>query len=489
MLRPLALATTAIVAFGAVSAADAACVEAPALDVTCTGATSTPIDDSRDGLSVTIEPGASLSTADRATPPLAMRGDGQVVSNAGTIENTDTRNNTNAIEVHGTGLSIVNDGIISSGDRAIHSLGGSGGLSVINNVGAEILSRRQTIRAEEPYPGASVTNHGTISATDGRALQLRGASATVVNTGTLRGGEEVIEGREGFSVTNTGTVALNGLSWDAATRTWIDSGATADEDGVQFASGTLENSGVILGSDDGIDVDEGTIHNMATGVIVTVGPDTIRDSGAIDVDARFEPSTGSADFRPAGPLSIVNEGYMEGSRGIVTEEGSASVLAIRNSGTIRGRSGKAIELSTLQGDTMIALFGGSRIFGEIVYGAGGTNTLEIGTFTDGATFQSKVDGSLGGLDVVFRSDFALSDFIAYALVADLMKLDVRAGAGQFRLNILGATGVEFGGTRYNPEAFATFLGDNGVAPIPLPATLPLLVAGLGGFAAMRRRRA
>lgn len=154
----------------------------------------------------------------------------------------------------------------------------------------------------------------------------------------------MVEAREDFTIENHGTIAIRGLEWDTTTRRWSIDGsiATDDEDGVQFASGTAHNYGVILGTDDGIDIDEGQVHNHATGVIVSTGSasDPMEGGSGIDVDETFEPTVG--DDRPAGPLTIINEGYIEGVRAIGTDVASTSEITIENSGTLR--AGPALPL-------------------------------------------------------------------------------------------------------------------------------------------------
>ena len=106
----------------------------------------------------------------------------------------------------------------------------------------------------------------------------------------------------------------------------------------------LDNYGVILGTDDGIDVDEGVIHNHAGGVIVSTGPEvTLSTAAAASTWTR--PSADRGGRPPAGPLTIINEGYIEGVRAIGTDDDSTAEITIENSGTLRGRSGTAIELA------------------------------------------------------------------------------------------------------------------------------------------------
>ncbi|HAG76926.1 MAG TPA: hypothetical protein DCL53_16030, partial [Thauera sp.] len=186
------------------------CASSTAIDgtpmLTCAEPGSVPVSDSRDALLVQVQAGAGITSTNRNTAALNLRGAGQQVSNAGRIENTDTRNNGYAIAVNGANANIVNSGVISSGDRAIEVLGGTGGMRVENT--GEILARRQAVRSLEGFENAEVINHGLIESRDGRALQLRGDGARVINHGTLIGGEEVVEARGNFYMENYGTVLL-----------------------------------------------------------------------------------------------------------------------------------------------------------------------------------------------------------------------------------------------------------------------------------------
>lgn len=335
----------------------------------CTAADSGNIDDDRDNLAVTVDGDARIVRANGR--PVQLEGSDQSLVNQGLIESGDD----DAVRGKGANLTVDNSGTILGGDRGIRLQDDADGFTLNNLATGEILARRQAVRLDsgDALENAVITNHGLIRSTDGRAVQSRGPGGTVINHGTLRGGEEVVEAREDFTLQNHGTIALNGLEWDAASQTWTNNGATDDEDGVQFASGRADNHGVILGTDDGIDIDEGVIHNHATGVIVSTGSesDPLDGGSGIDVDETFEPTVG-AD-RISGPLTIINEGYIEGVQAIGTDPAHASAITIRNSGTLRGRSGTAIALG--DGDDTLEL-GGGRIFGTVVLG-GGTNTLRV----------------------------------------------------------------------------------------------------------------
>lgn len=311
----------------------------------CTAADSGNINDDRDNLSVTVESGAEIVRA--SGRPVQLEGSNQSLNNQGLIES----GNDDAIRGKGVNLTIDNSGTIIGGDRGIRLQDDADNFTLINRESGVISAENQAVRLDNDFAleNAHITNYGLIESAEGRAIQSRGPGTTVINYGTLRGGEEVIEAREDFTLENHGTIALNGLSWDADTKTWTNTGATDDEDGVQFASGEANNYGVIIGSDDGIDIDEGKVHNHATGVIVSTGSfsDPLDGGNGIDVDSLYEPSVG--DVREAGPLTIINEGYIEGVNAIGTDGASTSEITIENSGTLVGRSGTAIEMSPLKG--------------------------------------------------------------------------------------------------------------------------------------------
>lgn len=387
--------TTSTVAAGFValqllaSSASAACLEGGDLanpTLTCTLTDSGNISDSRDNLIITVESDAELVRANGR--PVQVDGDNQTIINMGLIES----GNDAAIRGRGENLTVDNSGIIRSGDRAIRLQNNANGFTLINRENGQIISVNQAVRLDndDNLEDATIINYGLIDSSAGRAIQSRGPGGRVFNYGTLRGGEEVVEAREDFYLENYGLIALHGLEWDASTRSWTrdDAVASPDEDGVQFASGELHNYGVIMGMDDGIDIDEGLIHNHVTGVIISAGPDNEPSHGGIDVDPLFEPNTGSS--RAAGPLTIINEGYIEGPRAITTDIASTSEITVDNSGSLVGRSGVAIGFAPGQGDSRLIQRVGGSIWGDVIFGSG-NDVLEM----RGGQIVGNVDMSAG----------------------------------------------------------------------------------------------
>jgi hypothetical protein len=463
--------------------------------LTCDAAGLAPVASDADRLTVTIAPGASVESDDRAAPPLALGGADQTVINQGTLLNTDTRNNTDAIAATGNGLSVDNSGTIDSGDRAVHVLGGASDFTLINREGGQIFARRQAVRTEVETASQNgrVENFGLITSTNGRAIQMRGTGSSVLNMGTLIGGEEVIEGRLDFTVENHGLIAIRGLSWDPATMTWTDTGEVRDEDGIQFASGTLDNHGLILATDDGLDIDEGLVINRATGVMVSAAPDDAEGSSGIDLDNELQDPNLSSPLPAPGPVTIVNEGWIEGPRAIGADRAAPLRVSILNSGTLIGRGGNAIDLAPGQGETTIALFGASVVDGDILFGAGGLNTLILGPFDTGASFGGSVlargpEGAPGVFDVVFGEGFGLGDILGHGFAPESFALTLRAGAGSLGFDLLGVETFLLDGSRYSAREFAALLDGGAVGAIPLPAAGWLLLGGFGLLAGLGRAR-
>ncbi|TGD63033.1 VPLPA-CTERM sorting domain-containing protein [Tabrizicola sp. WMC-M-20] len=466
-LSTTALATTALVLLALPQAGFAApCsfgVDPLAPTVTCGAPASNPVSSAQDNLAIVVTSTGSVTSTNRSTPPFAISGTDVSIVNNGTIANSDDRNNTNAIQATGTGLTIENSGTISSGDRAIHALNGFGGGLVVTNLeGGEITSRRQTIRTEGNAPGSVVTNHGTISSLEGRALQLRGQGTTVTNYGTMIGGEEVIEARDDFSLINHGTIKIRD--------------GVEDQDGVQFASGTVVNYGLIQGSDDGIDIDEGMITNHATGRIIATGA----GGNGIDIDPVFDNDRDAV--RPSGKVTIVNTGYIEGPSAIGADPEATNSVEIHNSGMLVGRDRPAIALAPMQGDSLVSLTGGSQVFGDILFGAG-NDVLEIKALGAGFLFDGRADGG-AGQNTLRLSDYLLSDIASFSLIDGVVQFALTTVAGKAMGSFINFDTWLLGdGTRYTARDLA-----DQFAPVPLPAGLPLLLGALGGLALLRRRK-
>lgn len=459
----LAGTSMALVLSGALMTSAAPCGVLPGT-IDCTAPNSDPVLSDEDGVEVIVRAPASVISDDEDISAIALGGAGTTVRNRGLIEQTDEGGF--AVFGDGDGLRVVNAGTITSGDRGIVMEDGSD-LTVINREGGLIEARRQAVRAQEDSPGARVVNNGTIISAEGRALQLRSFGATVVNRGMLIGAEEVVEARGDFTLRNFGTIKLSDP-------------AIEDEDGVQFAGGRVRNWGLIEGSDDGIDVDEGRIVNEATGIIRSTAPDENTNSG-IDVDEVYDDEV--SPERAPGPLTIVNRGLIEGPSAIGTDAASTSEIRVVNSGSLLGRGGTAIRLAENQGDSRLRLFGDSQIFGDVRFG-GGNDILRIGDLTSGLLGDGLFDGGAGSNRLIFSS-LGLSDFLTFKLNGDQVDLSFLANGDVISGSFLNFNDWRVNGQRYTAASLQDALD---LQPVPLPAALPLLLAAFGGLSLLRRRQ-
>lgn len=469
MSRTFLLITTATLGLAASEAAQACTLNA--LVLTC-DAVHSEQSSAISGLTVNVTAGASVTKANvnPPAPALGLSGNNVTVNNAGQIINQRTNNNDANAGIQGTGgnLTVNNSGAITSGDRGIHITGGTGGFTLNNEVGATITSRRQAVRTlnDLELPNSTVTNRGTITSTADRAIQLRGPNAKVYNYGSLTAGDEVIEARQDFYLYNdaTGTIVA-------------DLTVLLDSDGVQYASGLVENYGLISGTDDGIDVDEGTIMNGATG---TIRARANGNGSGIDIDPLFDPSN-VAGIRPSGDLRIVNAGLIEGPSAIGADGAAQNKITIENTGTLRGNTLNAIELAASQDDSSVMNSLNGKILGGVVFG-GGDDVFGLAKLGAGAQVTGIVNGGAG--EDLVELFYRLFNIASFEVEGDEVAIafDIKSG-GQFAARFTNFENWSLNGTRYTTAEL-----QEAVSAIPLPAGLPLLGAALGGLALLRRRR-
>ncbi len=405
---------------GGAAAAATVCLDLGATPpaLSCAGDVDTRVDDARDDLEVTVKTGVTLKPGSGRA--IDLDGENPQVTNLGTIESADDE----AIRIDGPRLTtdpnhytVDNSGVIrADDDRAIRMREGSDGSRIINREGGEIHALEQAIRGDgDTLPtNIEITNRGLVRSEEGRAIQARGAGTTVFNFGILDGGEEVVEARGDFFLENRGEIFIGErlIENDQGVLVMARPG---DEDGVQFAGGEVRNHGLILGTDDGVDLDEGLVHNHAGGRIVSLAPEG--EGSGVDFDEIYD----DGDVERANGLArIVNEGSITGPQAIGADKDAKNPVEIVNRGVLTGMFGTAIGLAPGQGDTTIEIVGGGQVFGDIVFGSGGANTLVFDSLTDGAGIFSEVSAPNGGsFDVVFRG-MTLSDMLAYRLTADLL---------------------------------------------------------------------
>lgn len=429
MKRALLATVVLPVTFAAMPAA-AACVSILPT-ISCTG-TSTGFTDATSGLSVTVAAGATV-----------------------------TRTNSDAIRVRGTGNTVVNVGTII-GANGTDGVDGGADLTVIN-VGT-ISAENKAIDAEEK-DGLTVVNTGTITATDKAIRNADGNNASLTNAGLIESQTD-----EGFESGNN-TYILN-----TATGRII-----ASDDAVQIGENALiENHGLIesvaRGGDetdpqDGIDIDSGTINNYAGAVIRS------QDDAAIDYDGSDITSY------------ITNFGTISGTTGVLVEKGltgdpaNTAAQIITNSGLIEGRSGLALDLGA--GNDALTLLTGGTLIGGADFGADDDALVVNGSFTTDIAGGSWLDGGTG-FDTATFSLFSLSDIVSSLFGPDMsVSLSFLTDTSDFTINLVNWEEFAFkDGTTYS---YAQLQGE--LAAVPVPAAGLMLIGGLAGMFALRRRRA
>ena len=424
MVRSISAVSVAALSMALTPAAHAECAAPVDGLVVCTGADADGLADGTEGLLVQIRPGATVEAPGDA---VALGAEARVL-NEGTVSGGDEG------IVGGAGLTVENAGSIEAADKAIDA-DGEDGLTVVNT--------------------------GAITAADKAVRAGDGAGASLDNAGTIEAGDEGFEAGDDASVTNRAGGVIRAV-----------------EDAVQVGRGAfLANDGLIESTGpegDGIDVDDGTILNAGT----------IRAAGGAGIDFDGE----GPDGGPVGEATVDNSGTIEGPTGILVETGSAEDAAntaaqsVFNEGTIRGTAGTAIDLGAGD-DLVVTVVGDSLIDGATLLGEGDDALLfHLDPGAVGSSAFGLFDGGAGEDEVRFNRFTA--DALSATAVPGGFAVSVRDGASGLDATLLGFERFAFDDATLSAGEVA----DAAPAPIPLPAGLPLLAAGLGGLAFARRRR-
>jgi hypothetical protein len=253
----------------------------------------------------------------------------------------------------------------------------------------------------------------------------------------------------------------------------------------------VKNWGLIQGSDDGIDVDEGTITNYAGGQIISKpsATDVARAGNAIDADDVLQdPAIAPASQAQAGLLRIVNEGLIKGPRAISADANRQGRIEVENSGTLEGVDTAAVDFALGMKSSMVKLSGASRVLGSVLM-TNGTDTLEIESLTSGILIENITEGMIAvfdgraGDDHVDLSSYSLSDIVSLGIDGNAAFLSLLTTGGLVHGTFLNFEFWKVGKATYSTAELAE------LRPVPVPAGLPFLGAGLAGLWFMRRRRA
>ncbi len=288
------------------------------------------------------------------------------MANAGSISASVTNFNNSAIYAGGTGA-ILNTGTITSGTNAIYTQGaglltnsglvqGGGAASTVRLFGAN--------SSVINLAGGEITTTG-----NGAGVYLDGLGATVVNSGTIRGGNAVSFVSGGGSLTNDGVLigtTASGVVGNGGTLIANLTGGTITgvTNGVNIVTGTgnLTNDGAITGA-------------SGQGVLLQAGG-TITNTGDI--------TGGQSGVRSLGALNLVSSGTIAGSVNAVETVG-----AFNDSLTFLAGSTTDGAVLTNGGDDLISLAGGLN---GVLNTGDGADTVSL---FDTASFSSILDGGDG----------------------------------------------------------------------------------------------
>ena len=223
--------------------------------------------------------------------------------------------------------------------------------------------------------GASLTNDGTIAASQGLGVILTDADTNAFNSGRISGGNGgVFMGlfdNDNQQLTNTGSIS-SGVRVDQGLR--FGHGVQIEGD---FA--TMNNAGDIRAIAPG----KAGVH--LSGFVPEEVASGVRISNAGTIDSLLGWGVDAFDNLTAG-FTLVNSGTIGGGAGAI--RGTAGVDTITNAGVITGNVSLGLSNDRFRGDAGTSA--------ETVYGGAGTDSVVGGAFDDIFYGGSGVDTLLGG---------------------------------------------------------------------------------------------
>lgn len=324
--------------FGLPIEAKAACIQEDKA-VECNGFIINGFLSDEDSLSVTINESTTVrnfqSVIRRGICPLSLpaiaTGDSSNITNDGLILTFGVCGS--AIQT-GNGANVTNTGTIDTFDVLSFGIDVGMDSTVINHgsitargfVSSAIFAGAGTTIINEQ--NASIETSGSV----GTGIVAQG-QATIRNAGLIRTTGDNSHGIQGSTnglITNSGTIEVGGLQ----------------SNGIRFGGDavTISNSGSIIGTYTG---PVGVI-TPEDGIFVLSGQTTLANSGTIAMS-----SESAAGIRTVvtdlGNATIVNSGTILAPKAGIFASASSGVLNIRNTGTITGIAGPAIDLNTTAG--------------------------------------------------------------------------------------------------------------------------------------------
>lgn len=351
-------------------------------------------------------------------------------------------------------VTVQNDGIIAAGEDAVDAVDAR-----VTNTGS-LIAGDYAVRGS----GTAIVENAGIVAAGGTAV-LGFEFARVENSGTINAGGDGINSFLEVQLTNTGRISTrgSGVVGGEEGATVRNSGAiVARGDGIRYeGSGVVGNAegGLIQGNSDGVALPEGDVTNAG------------RIEGRVGIDARL-------DLPTSGQLRVTNQ----------------------SGGVIRGRSGTSVALGDLgdrviaapgslfdgdvflrDGDDLLTLQAGARLDGEALFGAGDDRfSYERSMLEETMDAFDLFDGG-EGFDVARLNGYSLTDLDILDRTRDGFEFLFSEGASSLQLTLANFEAIRL-------DDFTLQLNANSPAPVPLPASLPMLLAALGGIGLIARRR-
>jgi hypothetical protein len=382
--------------------------------------------------------------------------------------------NGDAVRLNGATPTVQNEGRIDGSDEGVDLRADDG---VIDNfAGATITGGDRGVDVDG-RSGLRLDNQGLIEGRGSDAIRT-GDDTTVTNGpgATIDGADEGIQAGDGLTLTNEGAILAADEGVEAGDDAIVINAGTisAADDALQTnARADITNDGEIVSSEnDAIDIDDGRVEN--NGVILTT------DGGEDGID--FDPvAAGRSD--PIVSEVINNAGaVIEGAIGVNVDEANDQDQTIVNAGTIIGRSGVALFLE--DGDDALTLLDGGVIDGDALFGAG-DDTLELSGIQGSAVGGGDLFDGGEDFDTILFSDLSTANVLTLSLMRPDGSYNLRFRNSDGSASRLLFARFELFGFR---DADLSFDDLDAIAPVPLPATLPLLAVGGLALAALRRRR-
>jgi hypothetical protein len=168
--------------------------------------------------------------------------------------------------------------------------------------------------------------------------------------------------------------------------------------------------------------------------------------------------------------------------------GRTGGIEVHNSGTLEGTDTAAIDFALSMAGSLVKLSGGSTVIGSVLM-TDNDDVVKIEALTSGVLLSNITDSMIavfdgrGGNDTVHLGAYTLADILSFAVSGNAAVLSLATAAGSVTGTFVNFEFWKVGGTTYTTAELAA------LAPIPVPAGLPLLGAGLGALWVLRRRRA